>query len=94
MRQAPGVGQLLAPPDAAGIASRLPAVLSQQVVAVDVSGSGVALILTSGGQIRLGSATDLDAKAASAQAVLTHLAGACFAYIDVSTPNRPLSHAC
>jgi len=94
LRQAPGVGQLLSPPDAAGIVSRLPGVLAQQVAAIDVSGSGVALVLASGHQIRLGSSADLDAKAASAQAVLTHLGPACFAYIDVSTPNRPLSHAC
>jgi cell division protein FtsQ len=94
VRQAPGVGQLLSPPDAAGIVSRLPGALAQQIAAIDVSGSGVALVLPNGHQIRLGSTTDLDAKAASAQAVLNHLGAACFVYIDVSTPNRPLSHAC
>jgi cell division protein FtsQ len=94
VRQAPGVGQLLSPPDAAGLAARLPDALGQQVAAIDVSGSGVALVLASGRQIRLGSADDLDAKAASAQAVMAHLGAQCFTYIDVSTPNRPLSHTC
>ncbi len=94
VRLAPGVGQLLSPPDAAGIVSRLPDAIAQQVAAIDVSGGGVALVLTSGPQIRLGSTADLDAKTASAQAVLTHLGATCFTYIDVSTPNRPLSHAC
>lgn len=94
VRQAPGIGELLSPPDAAGIVSRLPDALSQQVAAIDVSGGGIALVLASGAQIRIGSSDDLDAKAASAQAVMTHLGTQCFSYIDVSTPNRPLSHAC
>jgi Cell division protein FtsQ/DivIB, C-terminal len=94
VRQAPAVGHLLSPPDAAGIVARLPNALGQQVAAIDVSGSGVALVLANGRQIRLGSTNDLDAKAVAAQAVLNHLGAACFVYIDVSTPNRPLSHAC
>ena len=92
VRQAPGVGAFLAPLDAAGVAQRLPTALAQQVVAVDVSGDGLALVLTSGSQIRLGDSSDLDAKAASAQAVLAHVGAAPFSYIDVSTPNRPVSH--
>jgi hypothetical protein len=51
-------------------------------------------VLASGTQIRIGSSDDLDAKAASAQAVMNHLGTQCYSYIDVSTPNRPLSHAC
>jgi len=93
VRQAPGVGELLAPPDAAGIVGRLPRALGSQVAAVDVSGDGLALDLAGGGEIRLGNPSDLDAKAASAQAVLAHLAAAPFSYIDVSTPDRPVSHA-
>lgn len=91
VRQPPGAGDLLAPPDAAGIVAHLPRALATQVVAVDVSGDGLALILASG-QIRLGNARDLDAKAASALAVLAHLGTQPFSYIDVSTPARPTSH--
>ena len=48
---------------------------------------------TRGGEIRLGNSRDLDAKAASALAVLAHLGTGPFTYIDVSTPDRPTSHA-
>jgi cell division protein FtsQ len=92
VRQAPGVGDLLSPPDAAGIVAHLPVALATQVVAVDVSGNGLALVLASG-QIRLGNSTQLDAKAASALAVLAHLDTKPFTYIDVSTPARPVSHS-
>jgi cell division protein FtsQ len=93
VRRAPGVGGLLAPPDAAGVVARLPGALRELVVGVDVSGNGLALDLAGGGEIRLGNTSDLDAKAASAQAVLAHLGSAHFSYIDVSTPYRPVSHA-
>ena len=93
VRHAPGAGELLAPPDAAGVVPRLPGALANLVVAVDVSGSGVALDLAGGGAIRLGNTSDLDAKAASAQAVLARLGTTAFSYIDVSTPDRPVSHA-
>ena len=94
VRQPPAAGGLLAPPDAAGVVPRLPGALRGLVVAIDVSGNGLALDLARGGEIRLGNASDLDAKAASAQAVLAHLGSACFSYIDVSTPPRPVSHSC
>jgi cell division protein FtsQ len=93
VRRPPDVGGLLAPPDAAGVVTRLPRALGEQVVAVDVSGNGLALDLARGGQIRLGNASDLDAKAASAQAVLANIGLAHFSYIDVSTSARPVSHA-
>jgi cell division protein FtsQ len=89
LRRAPADGELLSPPDAAGIASKLPPTLAQQVVAIDV-GTGVALILGRGGSIRLGSLDDLDAKAAAALAVLAQHGDAPFAYIDVSTPQTPV----
>ena len=94
VRRPPVAGGLLAPPDAAGVVGRLPGALRALVVAVDVSGNGLALDLARGGAIRLGNTSDLDAKAASAQAVLAHLGAACFSYIDVSTPYRPVSHSC
>jgi hypothetical protein len=93
VRRAPAPGQVLAPREAANIAPRLPAALGLRVEAVDVSNSGVALDLRDGGEIRLGNTDDLGAKAASALAVLNHLAGTPFSYIDVSTPDRALSHA-
>jgi cell division protein FtsQ len=92
IRRAP-VGAVLAPLGVAGIVPRLPRALAQQVEAVDVSGSGIALELRGGGEIRLANSSDLAAKAASAQAVLDHLAGTPFSYIDVSTPDRAISHA-
>lgn len=92
VRRAPAAGDVLAPRDAAGIVAHLPAPLAQQVAAVDIGGSGVALELRAGGEIRLGDSSNLIAKAASAQAVLDHLAGAPFSYIDVSTPDRAISH--
>ena len=92
VRRAPSVGGMLAPPDAAGVVARLPRALAQLVVAVDVGGSGLVLDLGRGGEIRLGNTSDLDAKAASAQAVLAHLGTAPFSYIDVSTPYRPVTH--
>lgn len=93
VRRAPGPGQLLSPPDAAGVVSRLPAALANRVAAVDVRGSGFVLSLAGNGEIRLGDMSALDAKAASAQAVLTRLGAAHFSYIDVSTPDRPVSHS-
>jgi cell division septal protein FtsQ len=92
VRRAPNVGELLSPPDAAGLADQLPGALAQQIDAVDVGGSELALHVKGRGEIRLGNAHDLDAKAASALAVLAHLGGRPFAYIDVSTPDRPTSH--
>ena len=94
VRRAPAAGSTLAPAGATSVVQRLPGALASQVVAVDVSGGGLALDLASGGVIRLGSDTALDAKAASALAVIEHLGGAHahFGYIDVSTPDRPVSH--
>jgi cell division protein FtsQ len=92
VRRPPNVGELLAPPDAAGLVGRLPVALARRIDAVDVEGSGVALHVARGGQILLGSTRDLDAKAASALAVLARFGDRSFRYIDVSTPDRPTSH--
>ena len=93
VRHAPAVGELLAPPDAAGLVPQLPAALASRIVAVDVRGTGIALDVAGGGEIRLGNSSALGGKGASALAVLAHLNGAPFSYIDVSTPDRPVSHA-
>jgi len=93
VRQAPTAGTLLSPPDAAGVVAHLPAALAQQVAAVDVGADTLVLDLVGGGTIRLGNSSQLAAKGASALAVLAHLAGGHFSYIDVSTPDRPVSHA-
>jgi cell division protein FtsQ len=90
LRRPPADGELLSPPDAAGITQHLPAELAQQVVAIDVGGNGVALLLGRGGAIRLGSLDDLDAKAAATLAVLAQRGDKPFAYIDVSTPATPV----
>jgi len=90
VRRAPDAGELLAPPDAAGVVGHLPAALAQRVAAVDVSGDGIALDTIGNGEIRLGDTTDLASKSASALAVLGSLGGAHFAYVDVSVPSRPI----
>jgi cell division protein FtsQ len=92
VRRAPGAGELLAPPDVAGVIGRLPKELAQHVACIDVSGSGIALDMIGNGEIRLGDTTELEAKAVSALAVLGHLGGARYSYVDVSTPDRPLSN--
>jgi hypothetical protein len=88
----PDPGELLSPPEAAGVSTQLPAALAPQVKAVDVANGGIALVLVRGGEIRLGSASDLAAKSAAALAVLAHIGPAHFSYIDVSTPQTPLLH--
>jgi cell division protein FtsQ len=90
LRRPPADGELLSPPDVAGIATKLPPELARQVVAVDASGDGVALSLAHGGAIRLGSLDDLDAKAAATLAVLAQRGDKPFTYIDVSTPQTPV----
>jgi len=90
VRRAPDAGELLAPPDAAGVVGQLPAALAQRVAAVDVSGDGIALDTVGNGEIRLGDTTGLASKSASALAVLGSLGDAHFAYIDVSIPSRPI----
>lgn len=93
VRRPPAAGELLAPPDAAGVVAQLPTALAQRVGAVDVSGDGIALDVVGNGEIRLGDSSDLAAKGASALAVLGHIGAAHYSYIDVSTPDRPSSHA-
>ena len=89
-RAAPVDGELLSPPEAAGVVAQLPRPLADQVVAVDIADAGIALDLVRGGSIRLGRATDLDAKAAAALAVLARRGTTPFSYIDVSTPATPV----
>jgi hypothetical protein len=81
---------LLSPPAAANVIHRLPARLGTQVRAVSL-GAVIALELIGGGEIRLGTLEHLAAKGASALAVLDHLNGAKFTYIDVSAPQAPVS---
>jgi cell division protein FtsQ len=92
IRRAPNTGEYLAPMEASNIVPRLPRALAERVRAVDVGGGALSLQLAAGGTIRLGNANELDAKAQAALAVLAHLADASFNYIDVSTPQRPVSH--
>lgn len=91
IRRLPAVGSLLAPPDAAGLVTRLPLSFASRVAAVDVGGSGLALDLVGGGQVRLGDASDLALKIESAQAVLAQLGATHFTYVDVSSYLHPVS---
>jgi cell division protein FtsQ len=92
VRAAPNVGDELAPADAAAVASHLPRALASRVRAVDVSGNGIALVLATGGTVRLGDATELDEKAAATLAVLARIGAEPFAFLDVSTPQMPVLH--
>ncbi|MGZ3443356.1 MAG: hypothetical protein ACXVDD_27735, partial [Polyangia bacterium] len=83
---------LLSPPEAARVVSQLPLALAQQVASVDVAGTGIALHLAGRGAIRLGTASDLHAKAAAAIAVLAERGATAFSYLDVSTPDTPVLH--
>jgi cell division protein FtsQ len=88
-RVVPAVGSLLSPPEAADVVGQLPARLRPRVGAIDVD--VFALELRGGGQIRLGSLDHLGAKGVAALAVLDHLGGTAFTYIDVSAPRAPVS---
>jgi cell division protein FtsQ len=90
VRAAPNIGDLLAPADAAAVASQLPRALATRVRAVDVSSNGIALVLAKGGAVQLGDATDLDAKSAATLAVLARIGSESFSYLDVSTPETPV----
>jgi cell division protein FtsQ len=90
LRRVPALGALVSPPSSAGIVRVLPAALARQVSAVDVGGDGVSLKLARGGDVRLGSLTDLRAKAASALAVLDRVGTQPFVYLDVSMPETPV----
>ncbi|HEX5094868.1 MAG TPA: FtsQ-type POTRA domain-containing protein [Acidimicrobiia bacterium] len=89
VRKAPAIGKLLSPPEAAGAVRALPSQLANQVTAIDVGGTGVALELARGAEVRLGNLNDLDAKAAAAIAVLERWGDAPLTYIDVSVPQNP-----
>lgn len=91
VRRPPAVGDQLSPPDAASVVAHLPPALAHSVAAVDVT-TGLTLDMNGGGEIRLGDSTRLADKAASALAVIAQLNGTTYSYIDVSLPQRPVSH--
>jgi cell division protein FtsQ len=90
VRRAPKVGESLAPATAARVMSQLARPLAARVHAVDVSGDGLALVLRTGGSIRLGSGSALGAKSQAALAVLARIGTSPFVYLDVSTPQTPV----
>jgi len=90
-RGAPAVGSVLSPPDVARIPAALPRRLRARVRAIAVDHGNATLQLHGGGQVRFGSLTELRAKGIAALAVLDHLAGAPFTYIDVAAPQAPVS---
>ncbi len=90
VRRAPKIGEALAPTAAARVMSQLPHALAARVHAVDVSGDGLALVLRTGGSIRLGDGSALGAKSQAALAVLARIGPSPFAYLDVSTPQTPV----
>ena len=85
-------------PTRPGVVAQLPRALAQQVVAVDVSGSGLALDLVGGRRDPARATRRSRREGRAALAVLAHLNGAPFSYIDVSTPDatrlaRVIAHA-
>jgi cell division septal protein FtsQ len=95
--QIPPVGGTLAPLGTAGVVQALPAELASRVAAIQVSGDGrvgsetVALVLHGGGEVRLCAPVDLEAKGASALAVLQRMGAMPFAYLDVCVPQSPVA---
>lgn len=76
------------------VVASLPARFPVQVRTARAAEDGVVLALSIGMEVRLGSADDLDAKLASAAAVLRGLSvseRAEFDYLDVSLPERPVA---
>jgi cell division protein FtsQ len=94
VRRAPAVGEMLSPPEAAGIVKQLPPALASQVRAVDVGSDDISLDLARGGAVRLGPPTDLAAKGAATLSVLASYGSGCFSYIDVGAPSTPVLHKC
>jgi cell division protein FtsQ len=95
VRRLPADGEVLSPPDATNVVTQLPPDLARRVAAIDVGGNGLGLVLAQGGEIRLGNAAGIDAKAAAALGVLqSNTVGACFRYLDVSTPDTPVLRRC
>ena len=90
-KAAPTVGTMLSPPAVARVPAGLPGRLRARVRAIDVTRAGGTLLLRGGGEVRFGGLTEIRAKGIAALAVLDHLAGAQFRYIDVAAPQAPVS---
>jgi cell division septal protein FtsQ len=87
----PTVGTMLSPPAVAQVPAALPGRLRAQVRAIDMTRAGGTLLLRGRGEVRLGGLTEIRAKGIAALAVLDHLAGQPFTYIDVAAPQAPVS---
>lgn len=88
---APAVGTMLSPPAVARVPAGLPGRLRAKVRAIDVTRAGGTLLLRGGGEVRLGGLTEIRAKGIAALAVLDHLGGQPFQYIDVAAYQTPVS---
>lgn len=89
LRRPPAVDGIVSPPDAPGVVTHMPEALAQRIVAIDLAGDDVALDLVDGGEIRLGTLDDLEAKGAAALAVLDAVGDAECEYINVRVPENP-----
>lgn len=88
----PAPGETLPQPEAARIAAALPAGLLSHVSAITVDGTDARLVLSAGGEVRLGDPTDvdLDDALAAAEAVRASLGDRVVGYIDVRVPGAPV----
>jgi cell division protein FtsQ len=93
VRRVPPPGDRLSPDGVAGLASTLPPALVDDLVAVDVGGTGVTAVLGDGPELRLGSLDEIATKGAVAEAVLARLVerGIAADFVDVSVPSAPVA---
>ncbi|MBD0289772.1 MAG: FtsQ-type POTRA domain-containing protein [Thermoleophilia bacterium] len=99
LERPPSVGETLSgPPAATGLAvlRAAPPAFRQRVLSVSIEAGEATLVLRDGPGVVLGPATDVEAKFASAAAVLASIGAegaAVLAYLDVSVPTRVVAGA-
>jgi cell division protein FtsQ len=76
---------------AAHVAGALTGLAAVGTVSVDATDQGVVMHLVDGPEVRMGEATQVDAKVRAALAVLAALQGQPVTYVDVSVPTNPVT---
>ena len=91
LRAVPTAGHDVVPTTVADVLEKLPLALGLRTTGVAVANDEIVLALRDGPQVRLGSSTQLAAKARAAVAVLASTAAAPPRYIDVRVPGAPVA---